>query len=108
MKSIELPPDRARIYRPLVLGTVLAAAFGAGVWVLFGDGGSILAQFGPSRGDRDAPVRSPLKLEDIPFDGKRAYEYLKQLCAIGPRVAGSPGMVKQQELLAEHFRKLGG
>ena len=85
-----------------------AAAFGAGVWVLFGEGGSILAQFGPSRGDRDAPIRSPLKLEDIPFDGKRAYEYLKQLCAIGPRIAGSPGMVKQQELLAEHFRKLGG
>jgi hypothetical protein len=109
MKTIESPPGAARTYRPIVLTSVVAAAaIGAGVWMLFRDGGSTLAQFGPSRGERDTAIRSPLKLEEIPFDGKRAYEYLKQLCAIGPRVAGSPGMVKQQELLAAHFAKLGG
>lgn len=50
---------------------------------------------------------SRLKLENIPFNGARAYEYLKQLCAIGPRLSGSPGMEAQQKLLAEHFQKLG-
>ena len=51
---------------------------------------------------------SKLRLEDIPFDGARAYEYLRQICAIGPRRSGSKGMEAQQKLLAEHFRKLGG
>jgi len=48
-----------------------------------------------------------MRLEDIPFNGQRAYEYLKQLCRIGPRPSGSPGMVAQQKLLAEHFRRCG-
>ncbi|MEN6459233.1 MAG: M28 family peptidase [Thermoguttaceae bacterium] len=51
---------------------------------------------------------STLSLEQIPFDGARAYGYLKQLCAIGPRRSGSAGMRTQQRLLAEHFQKLGG
>ena len=51
---------------------------------------------------------SGLRLEDIPFNGARAYEYLKQLCALGPRPSGSAAMTAQQKLLAEHFRKLGG
>ena len=42
------------------------------------------------------------------FDGDRAYEYLKQISAIGPRISGTPGMRQQQGLLAEHFKKLGG
>jgi glutaminyl-peptide cyclotransferase len=48
------------------------------------------------------------RLEEIPFNGARAYEALKQLCAIGPRPSGSPGMEAQQKLLAAHFEKLGG
>jgi glutaminyl-peptide cyclotransferase len=55
-----------------------------------------------------APTVSSLRLEDMPFNGGRAYEYLKQLCAIGPRPSGSAGMAAQQKLLAEHFKKLGG
>ncbi len=50
---------------------------------------------------------SRLRLKDIPFDGARAYDYLKQIVAIGPRRSGSPGMKKQQELLENHFRPLG-
>jgi len=50
---------------------------------------------------------SQFELKDIPFNGARAYEYLKQLCAIGPRPSGSPGMAAQQELLEDHFGKLG-
>jgi len=49
-----------------------------------------------------------LRLEEIPFNGTRAYEYLKQVCAIGPRRSGSPGMAAQQKLLAAHFQRLGG
>ena len=52
-----------------------------------------------------APV-SP-RLEDIPFDGAAAYEYLKELCKLGPRFSGSPGMEAQQKLLVDHFQKLG-
>lgn len=51
--------------------------------------------------------RSDLDLKDIPFDGAAAYEYLKQVCAIGPRRSGSAGMRKQQELLIAHFKELG-
>lgn len=49
-----------------------------------------------------------LKLEDIPFDGRRALGFLNQICEIGPRPSGSAGMVAQQELLQRHFGDLGG
>jgi glutaminyl-peptide cyclotransferase len=49
-----------------------------------------------------------------PFDAKknplqidRAFGYLKDVCAIGPRVSATPGMVQQQELIKTHFEKLG-
>ena len=71
----------------------------AAAWALFWDRG-------PNGEATAAGTR--LTLQDIPFDGVRAYQYLKQLCAIGPRPSGSPGMAKQQKLLAEHFQKLGG
>ena len=51
---------------------------------------------------------SRFRLQDIPFDGGKAYEYLKKLCAIGPRPSGSPGMAAQQKLLTEHFSSFGG
>lgn len=41
------------------------------------------------------------------FDGQRAYEYLKQICALGNRMSGSPGMMQQQQLLEKHFVGLG-
>ncbi len=88
-------------FRPAVFLTLLAAAGGltAAGWALFGDRGT----------DGEAAAAGPrLTLQDIPFGGARAYEYLKRLCAIGPRPSGSPGMAKQQKYLAEHFKKLGG
>jgi hypothetical protein len=39
---------------------------------------------------------------------RRAYEYLEEICRIGPRVSGTEGMLLQQQLIIEHFRKLGG
>jgi hypothetical protein len=56
--------------------------------------------------DQDETV-SKFHLKDIPFDGRQAYEYLRQICAIGPRPSGSPGMAIQQRLVADHFRRLG-
>jgi glutaminyl-peptide cyclotransferase len=43
-----------------------------------------------------------------PLDAQRAYGYLLELCAIGPRPSGSAGMAKQQALLEEYFKKAGG
>jgi hypothetical protein len=47
-------------------------------------------------------------LEDIPFNGQRAYASLKELCTIGPRPSGSPGMGLQQKLLITYFEGLHG
>jgi hypothetical protein len=43
-----------------------------------------------------------------PLDGLRAFRYLEQICALGPRPSGSPAMLKQQELVRQHFEQLGG
>jgi len=51
---------------------------------------------------------SRLRLEDIPFNGARAFEYLRQIVELGPRPSGSAAMQAQQRLLAEHFARLGG
>ena len=37
------------------------------------------------------------------FDGERSYGYLKELCALGNRMSGSPGMKQQQALVEKHF-----
>jgi hypothetical protein len=41
------------------------------------------------------------------FDAKRAMGYLEAICKIGPRISGSEGMKKQQELIEKHFKDLG-
>lgn len=47
------------------------------------------------------------RVNPIDIDGKRFMTYLQAVCAIGPRMSGSPGMKKQQDLIAAHFEKLG-
>src|SRR3954451_3251665 len=42
-----------------------------------------------------------------PLNAQRAYGYLKDLCAFGPRPSGSAAMTKQQAYLKVHFEKLG-
>lgn len=71
--------------------------------------GYLLFSGGPGSSDGAAPpAKSRLTLADIPFDGQRAFDYLNELCALGPRLSGSDGMKAQQELLVSHFTKLGG
>lgn len=55
--------------------------------------------------DREPAGLADLKLPEV--DGERALKYLKQLCDIGPRISGTPGMTKQQQLVTEHFTQLG-
>jgi hypothetical protein len=58
---------------------------------------------------RNVPApQSQLALEQIPFNGQRAYDNLVAICDLGPRISGSPGMLAQQEMLIDHFQKLGG
>jgi len=59
----------------------------------------------------DSPLAAQEKAErqaqDAAFDGKQAYEYLKQICNLGPRISGTREMQAQQELLEKHFSQLG-
>jgi glutaminyl-peptide cyclotransferase len=90
------PFTRPALRTVLLAAVVVFSIVGVTMWVVLGSHG-------------DAAAAAPRQtLEDIPFDGNRAYDYLKQLCAIGPRPSGSAGMEAQQQLLADHFRSLGG
>lgn len=41
------------------------------------------------------------------FDGPKAFSYLEAICAIGPRISGTDGMTRQQDLIENHFKELG-
>lgn len=98
-QPVATPPARFLSRRTVLSAVVmLALAVAAGVLALVGH-----RAWDPAA---EAAV-SRLRLEDIPFNGTRAYQYLAQLCQIGPRMSGSPGMKAQQQLLADHFTKLG-
>jgi hypothetical protein len=56
--------------------------------------------------DQFAADRAPAA-QPVAFDGRRALDYVRELCKIGPRISGSDGMKKQQELLKAHFEKNG-
>src|SRR5262249_19768333 len=55
-------------------------------------------EFASDRGGKNASV---------PFDPKRAMKYLEKICDIGPRISGTEGMKKQQDLLKKHFQDHG-
>jgi len=81
--------------RLLVTSTLLMAAVVIGYFIL------------ESRGLAEHATHSRLTLAEIPFNGSRAFEQLKRICAIGPRPSGSAGMQQQQKLLLDYFRALG-
>jgi len=93
-------PARKLPGQTIFLAVVVIGCFAAVGYCVFMGG----QQFDGSASAAD----STLRLEDIPFNGARAYQYLKQLCALGRRPSGSPGMAAQQKLLIDHFQKLGG
>ena len=61
----------------------------------------------PVKKDEFAGDRVTAEVKAVPFDGKRAMGYLKDLCDIGTRVSATEGMKTQQELLKKHFEKHG-
>ncbi|RMF88491.1 MAG: M28 family peptidase [Planctomycetota bacterium] len=92
--SAKGPPRFGRWFYGTI-GLLLVAAAAGGVWWYASDDSSA------------GQYVSDLTLDQIPFDGRRAFGYLEALCAIGPRPSGSPGMAKQQEYLIKHFEALG-
>ena len=52
-----------------------------------------------------APLGVPIAQETM--EGQFAFQVLEQMCQIGPRISGTPGMATQQEFLAKHFESLG-
>lgn len=61
----------------------------------------------PKQSDFATARNEPAAVRPIPFDGRRAHKYLQQLCDLGPRISGTAAMKKQQQLLQDHFEKLG-
>ena len=57
---------------------------------------------------RTAEANEAMLASPAPIDGQRAYGYLKQICEIGPRTAGSEANTRQRKLVADHFTKMGG
>ncbi|MGC3969738.1 MAG: M28 family peptidase [Pirellulales bacterium] len=55
----------------------------------------------------DEPVVGAPRYAEIPFDGAAAFGYLEAICKLGPRVSGTEGMRKQQDLVEKHFQELG-
>jgi hypothetical protein len=98
----ESPPPAGT--KPIFVKLLLTAAF---VGIIIGVGAGVVAYLERRPSDDPSAAISALKLSDIPFDGAQAYKYLKDLCAIGPRPSGSPGMAAQQKLLIAYFQKCG-
>src|SRR5262245_28633143 len=93
-------------------GVIVLAALLAALAV-----GAIIAWFTmsetPSAGDPEprprapreefASDRAPPPAQSLTFDARRCLGYLEEVCKIGPRISGSEGMKKQQEMLQKHF-----
>ncbi|QDT31600.1 M28 family peptidase [Thalassoglobus polymorphus] len=51
-------------------------------------------------------IGSQFAIAETPVpDANRAYQYLKDVCDIGPRISGTEGMLRQQKMIADHFTK---
>ena len=87
--------DMPILVTPFVVVLILAVVLGLGVPIV--------------TSTADHPGRyHPGRLTPAPIDGARAYGYLKQICAIGPRPAGSAANARQRQMVAQHFTKLWG
>jgi glutaminyl-peptide cyclotransferase len=73
--------------------------------------GAISCQPSSNGDDKDEPDQYTAAAaggeKPVAFDGERAMEYLEAVCKIGPRISGTAGMKKQQQLIEKHFKKLG-
>jgi hypothetical protein len=79
------------------------AVLGAGLAALW-----FVAQDRKKSAVKDDPRAQTAKLEPAPIDGARAYGYLKQICDLGPRIAGTEANEQQRKMAALQFQKNGG
>lgn len=56
---------------------------------------------------RSSEVQAAMLANPAPIDGARAYGYLKEICALGRRVAGTEANSRQRQLVSKHFTKHG-
>jgi hypothetical protein len=71
------------------------------VVLVLGLGGALVNRLRTTQADT-TPSLAP-----APIDGERAYGYLKQVCDLGPRPAGSAANARQRQMVAQHFTKYG-
>lgn len=81
-------------------GIIASSLIILGIFLIIMDGKSIQPVVGQT-----TPRTGTLKPAAI--DGGRAYQYLKDICAIGPRTAGSAANERQRLMVATHFKKNG-
>jgi hypothetical protein len=81
-----------------ILGLVLAAVASLGL-------ASILPLL---RWFQSTEASAAMAANPAPIDGKRAFGYLKAICELGPRLAGTEANTKQREMVAQHFKANGG
>ncbi len=107
-------PDTAQLDTAIPAAAGSSSA-GAGVSARTGDSGGTADSAETGAADDEGADVAPaafLKAGDgegeaNPIDAARAYRYLEQICALGPRQTGSKAMASQQELLKKHFEELG-
>src|SRR5438105_1819062 len=87
--------DMSTLNAPLVIATLAVLALALALILPFSQ------RVRSARADA-APPPSP-----APIDGDRAYTYLKAICDLGPRTAGSAANGRQRAMVAAHFEKMG-
>jgi hypothetical protein len=91
------------MYQKLFLGSTVLLTIVVVLAVLWsGHGPTGVADAG------GAPRGGGVDVSQLPLDAERSMRYLTQLCDLGARYSGSPGMQQQQQLLGQHFENLGG
>jgi hypothetical protein len=97
-------PNRERPRRPWPWKVVLPITLGLPMLaVLISLGLPMMTRLKTTRADN--PPAQPSSA--APIDGARAYGYLKQICALGPRPAGSAANARQRQLVSKHFAEHG-
>lgn len=88
--------------RDLLLGLVLLVAAGAG-------GAYFMLQkpapkpTAASPGETTKPVPASL----VAFDGQLAIKHVRDICALGPRISGTPAHGKMVDMIEKHFKEQG-
>jgi hypothetical protein len=79
----------------------------AGLVLVSGIAFLAIAQVPKKAAVKDDSRAATAKLTPAPIDGARAYGYLKQICDLGPRPAGTEANERQRKMVSDHFKKTG-